>query len=64
MPSQFCKIPKFLKTYGLDSPNQDLAKAGDGKTEVRSIGKKGGKAGSHLPPEFQKALDAYNKDRR
>ena len=47
-----------------NSPNKDLANAGAGKTEVRSIGKKAGKAGSHLPPEFQKALDAYNKDRR
>lgn len=47
-----------------NSANKDLATAGDGKTEERRIGKKAGKAGSHLPPEFQKALDAYNKDRR
>ena len=45
------------------TPNKDLADGGKGKTEERRIGKKGGKAGTHLPPEFQKALDAYNKGR-
>ena len=43
-------------------PQFDLATALT-KKEARTIGKKAGKAGSHLPPEFQKALDAYNKSR-
>ena len=46
-----------------DSPSKDFADAGKGKKEARTIGKKAGKAGSYLPPEFQKALDAYNKGR-
>jgi len=46
-----------------DSPNKKFTDAGKGKKEERTIGKKTGKAGSHLPPEFQKALDAYNKGR-
>ena len=46
-----------------DSPNKEFTDAGKGKKEERTIGKKAGKAGSHLPPEFQKALDAYNKAR-
>ena len=46
-----------------DSPNKEFDDAGKGKKEARTIGKKAGKAGSHLPPEFQKALDAYNKSR-
>ena len=46
-----------------DSPNKKFTDAGKGKKEERTIGKKAGKAGSHLPPEFQKALDAYNKGR-
>ncbi|HAT18676.1 MAG TPA: hypothetical protein DCS85_00820 [Verrucomicrobiales bacterium] len=46
-----------------DSPNKEFTDAGKGKKEERTIGKKAGKAGSHLPPEFQKALDAYNKGR-
>ena len=44
-------------------PNKEFADAGKGKKEERSIDKKTGKAGSHLPPEFQRALDAYNKGR-
>ena len=43
--------------------SKDFADAGKGKKEARTIGKKAGKAGSYLPPEFQKALDAYNKGR-
>jgi len=46
-----------------DSPNKEFDDAGKGKKEPRTIGKKAGKAGSHLPPEFQKALDSYNKSR-
>ena len=46
-----------------DSPNKEFDDAGKGKKEARTIGKMAGKAGSHLPPEFQKALDAYNKSR-
>ncbi len=46
-----------------DAPNQDLAAGGEGVKEERRLEKKAGKAGSHLPPEFQKALDAYNESR-
>lgn len=43
--------------------DESLAKAGEGEKAERIIKKKAGKAGTHLPPEFQKALDAYNKIR-
>lgn len=46
-----------------DSANKEFSDAGKGKKEERTIGKKAGKAGSYLPPEFQKALDSYNKGR-
>ena len=46
-----------------DAPNKNLATGGEGQKEERRLAKKAGKAGSHLPPEFQKALDAYNKSR-
>jgi len=46
-----------------DSANKEFSDSGKGKKEERTIGKKAGKAGSHLPPEFQKALDSYNKGR-
>ncbi|MDG2488111.1 MAG: hypothetical protein P8M65_10410 [Roseibacillus sp.] len=46
-----------------DSPNKEFTDAGKGKKEERTIGKKAGKSGSYLPPEFQKALDSYNKVR-
>ncbi len=46
-----------------DAPNKNLAEAGQGKKEPRRIGKSAGKAGTHLPLEFQKALEAYNKSR-
>ncbi len=46
-----------------DSANKEFSEAGKGKKEERTIGKKAGKAGSYLPPEFQKALDSYNKGR-
>ncbi len=51
------------QTGDSDSPSKEFTDAGKGKKEQRSIDKKAGKAGSHLPLEFQKALDAYNKGR-
>jgi hypothetical protein len=51
------------QTGDSDAANKDLAEGGEGTKEERRIEKKGGKAGTHLPPEFQKALDAYNKAR-
>ena len=51
------------QTGDSDSANQDLANAGDGNKSERRIPKSAGKAGANLPPEFQKALDAYNKSR-
>jgi hypothetical protein len=44
-----------------DSPNKDLAAGGEGSKAERRFQKAGGKAGTGLPPEFQKALEAYNK---
>ena len=46
-----------------DAANKDIAKDGEGRTSERRFEKKAGKAGAGLPPEFQKALDAYNKVR-
>jgi hypothetical protein len=46
-----------------DAANKDLASAGEGNKETRRFEKSSGKAGAGLPPEFQKALDAYNKKR-
>jgi hypothetical protein len=46
-----------------DSPNKNLADGGEGAKAERRFEKAGGSAGTGLPPEFQKALDAYNKRR-
>jgi len=51
------------QTGDSDTPSKDFTDAGEGKKEERSIDKKAGKAGSNLPLEFQRALDAYNKGR-
>jgi ribosomal protein L15 len=51
------------QTGDSNSANQDLANAGDGNKSERRIPKSAGKAGVNLPPEFQKALDAYNQSR-
>ncbi len=44
-----------------DAANGKFQGKNEGNKETRSIPKKAGKAGSGLPSEFQKALDAYNK---
>lgn len=51
------------QTGDSDAANKDLANAGEGNQEERRFEKKAGRAGTHLPSEFQKALDAYNKIR-
>ncbi|MDB4615154.1 hypothetical protein OAG80_01800 [Akkermansiaceae bacterium] len=47
-----------------DSDAANDAKTGGpnkGKTTERRVPKSAGRSGAGLPPEFQKALDAYNK---
>ena len=44
-----------------DAANEATGGAGDGKSELRRIPKAAGTAGSALPEEFRKALDAYNR---
>lgn len=44
-----------------DAANEQSSGKNDGSKEARTVPKAAGKAGSGLPPEFQKALDAYNK---
>ncbi len=51
------------QTGDSDSANKNPAEGGEGRLEQRRVPKSSGPAGSGLPPEFQKALDAYNKDR-
>ena len=41
--------------------NQTNREKSTGKTESRRLPKKSGSAGTALPPEFNKALDAFNK---
>ncbi|MFC4994001.1 hypothetical protein [Rubritalea tangerina] len=44
-----------------DSANQRTTEKSDGMTSTRKLPKKSGSAGTTLPKEFQKALDAYNR---
>ncbi|MGE9268012.1 MAG: hypothetical protein ACQKBY_07935 [Verrucomicrobiales bacterium] len=44
-----------------DAANESSGGPNEGETEARTVPKAAGKAGGGLPPEFQKALDAYNK---
>jgi hypothetical protein len=47
-----------------DSPNEANNGVGKGEKSERRIPKAAGSPGSSLPPEFQKALDAYNKTKK
>ena len=51
------------QTGDSNSPNGGLGEGGDGLTEERRVPKNAGRAGTDLPQEFRKALDAYNKKR-
>lgn len=44
-----------------DASNDKFGGKNAGDSESRTVPKAAGKAGTGLPPEFQKALDAYNK---
>jgi len=44
-----------------DSANSAAAGKAGGKSEARRVPKSSGSAGQTLPPEFQSALDAYNR---
>lgn len=44
-----------------DSANSAAAGKAGGKSEARRVPKASGSAGQTLPPEFQSALDAYNR---
>lgn len=44
-----------------DAPAQPSSGEGNGNTESRRLPKSSGTAGTSLPQEFQKALEAYNK---
>lgn len=44
-----------------DAANEKFSGKNNGNSEARTVPKAAGKAGTGLPPEFQKALDAYNK---
>lgn len=46
---------------GSDSANSNVEGDVSGNTETRRLPKKSGAAGSSIPKEFQKALEAYNK---
>lgn len=49
------------QTGDSDLGNEASGGPNEGKSSERTIPKTAGKAGAGLPPEFQKALDAYNK---
>ena len=52
------------QTGDSDTANGENGGEADGaRKERRTLPKAAGRAGSGLPPEFQKALDAYNKSR-
>ena len=44
-----------------DTGNDNQKSKSDKSKEARTVPKSSGKAGADLPPEFRKALDAYNK---
>ncbi|MGJ8695305.1 MAG: hypothetical protein ACSHYF_03245 [Verrucomicrobiaceae bacterium] len=44
-----------------EAANEASGGPNDGKTAERRVPKSTGRSGAGLPPEFQKALDAYNK---
>ena len=44
-----------------DKPNRKVDGSANGNSTERRVPKKSGTAGSGLPPEFRKALDAYNR---
>ena len=44
-----------------DAPNRKIDGSATGNSGTRTVPKKSGSAGSGLPPEFNKALDAYNR---
>ena len=44
-----------------DKPNRKVDGSANGNSTERRVPKKSGTAGSGLPPEFSKALDAYNR---
>ncbi len=46
-----------------DTANNELAGDSEGAKEERRLSKSSGRAGTELPQEFQKALDAYNRNR-
>ncbi len=48
------------KTGDSDAANSNVGGANDGNKEERRVPKSSGTAGTPLPEEFQKALDAYN----
>jgi hypothetical protein len=49
------------QTGDSDSANSANAGQSGGKLEERRVPKASGRAGQNLPPEFQQALDAYNR---
>ena len=55
--------PIQLTRMRVDS-NQANNGASEGAKSERRVPKSAGSPGSSLPPEFQKALDAYNKTKK
>ena len=51
------------QTGDSDAANGENGGDADGAKETRRLPKSAGRAGTNLPNEFQKALDAYNKSR-
>ena len=48
------------QTGDSDAENSNVGGSSDGNKEERRVPKSSGTAGTNLPNEFQKALDAYN----
>ena len=51
------------QTGDSDTANQGVNGDNEGAKEERRLSKSSGRAGTELPQEFRKALDAYNKNR-
>ena len=51
------------QTGDSDKPNRKIDGSANGDSGTRTVPKKSGSAGAGLPPEFNKALDAYNRIR-
>lgn len=51
------------QTGDSDKPNRKIDGSATGDSGTRTVPKKSGTAGAGIPPEFNKALDAYNRIR-